>query len=279
MDIVHTVAELRARLKTETVIGLVPTMGSLHEGHIDLTRGARNHISQDGCVVVSIFVNQLQFGPHEDFDKYPRTLSEDCHKCSAAGVDVVFVPDESEMYPEQQIYLVEPPEIQHLLEGAVRPGHYRGVATVVLKLFNIVQPQVAVFGKKDYQQCRVLDNMVRQFNLPIEIKLAETVRAADGLALSSRNRYLTIPERLAAPQLYASLCAIKTALESGDRDFVALETIAQTALAAREWKPDYVAIRRQLDLQPPSIDDHNLVVLTAARIGTTRLIDNLEISI
>ena len=279
MDIVHTVAELRARLKTETVIGLVPTMGSLHEGHIDLTRSARNHISQDGCVVVSIFVNQLQFGPHEDFGKYPRTLSEDCHKCSAAGVDVVFVPDESEMYPEQQIYLVEPPEIQHLLEGAVRPGHYRGVATVVLKLFNIVQPQMAVFGKKDYQQCRVLDNMVRQFNLPIEIKLAETVRAADGLALSSRNRYLTIAERLEAPQLYASLCAIKTALESGDRDFVALETIAQTALAAREWKPDYVAIRRQLDLQPPSIDDHNLVVLTAARIGTTRLIDNLEISI
>ena len=279
MDIVHTITELRARLKTEATIGLVPTMGSLHEGHIDLTRIARNRISQDGCVVVSIFVNRLQFGPHEDFGKYPRTLSEDCDKCRAAGVDVVFVPDESEMYPQPQIYVVEPPEIQHLLEGAVRPGHYRGVATVVLKLFNIVQPQVAVFGKKDYQQCRVLDNMVQQLNLPIEMQLAETVRAADGLALSSRNGYLTTLERSDAPQLYSALCAVKAALGEGDRDFAALETNAQTALAARGWKPDYVAIRRQRDLQPPSMGDHALVVLAAVRIGTTRLIDNLEVSL
>ena len=195
MDIVRNVTDLRARLKSETTIGFVPTMGSLHAGHIDLMRVARERIGVGGCVAVSIFVNRLQFGPAEDFGKYPRVLEEDCEKCRAAGVDVVFAPDEAVIYPQQQTYLIEPPEIQHVLEGAVRPGHYRGVATVVLKLFNMVQPQIAVFGKKDYQQCRVLDNMVRQLDLPIEMVLAETVRAADGLALSSRNSYLNAIER------------------------------------------------------------------------------------
>ncbi len=283
MDIVHTVAELRARLKMETQIAFVPTMGSLHAGHLDLMRIARDQAGRKSatksCVVVSIFVNRLQFGPKEDFGKYPRTLLDDCDKCRAAGVDVVFAPDESEMYPEPQTYVVEPPEIQHILEGAVRPGHYRGVATVVLKLFNIVQPQVAVFGKKDYQQCRVLDNMVRQLNLPIEMLLAETVRADDKLALSSRNAYLNATERAEAPQLNATLREIVAALQSGNRDYMALEAKAQATLVARGWRPDYVAICRQLDLLPPIAGDHALVVLAAARIGATRLIDNLEVSL
>ena len=279
MDIVHTVVALRARLKTQSLVAFVPTMGSLHAGHIDLMRIARERVGVNGCVVASIFVNRLQFGPKEDFGKYPRTLADDCDKCRTAGVDVVFAPDESEMYHDAQTYLVEPPEIQHILEGAVRPGHYRGVATVVLKLFNMVQPQVAVFGKKDYQQCRVLDNMVRQLNLPVEMHLAETVRADDGLALSSRNGYLTPTERVEAPQLNAALRAIKAALQKGARDFATLESNAQNTLIARGWQPDYVVIRRQSDLLPPSIDDHALVVLAAARLGATRLIDNLEVSI
>ena len=279
MDIVHTIAALRERLKMETSIGFVPTMGSLHAGHIDLMRIARERIGAAGCVVVSIFVNRLQFGPKEDFGTYPRALAEDCDKCHAAGVNVVFAPDESALYPEPQTYVVEPPEIQNILEGAVRPGHYRGVATVVLKLFNIVQPQVAVFGKKDYQQCRVLDNMVRQMNLPIDMLLAETVRADDGLALSSRNGYLTATERTEAPQLNAALRAFRLALQTGNRDFATLETNAQKALDARGWRTDYVAIRRQRDLLPPAHGDHALVVLAAARIGATRLIDNLEVSL
>ena len=277
MKIIHTVADLRSRLKTESLVAFVPTMGSLHAGHIDLMRIARKKAGVGGCVIVSIFVNRLQFGPKEDFGKYPRTLLEDCDKCRAAGVDVVFAPDESEMYPEAQAYLVEPPEIQHILEGAVRPGHYRGVATVVLKLFNMVQPQVAVFGKKDYQQCRVLDNMVRQLNLPVEMLLAETVRADDGLALSSRNSYLSAAERANAPQLNAALRAVKSAIQTGNRDFAALETNAQDTLISQGWQPDYVAIRRQHDLLPATEGDHALVVLAAARLGATRLIDNLEV--
>lgn len=279
MDIVHTIAALRTRLKTEMAVGFVPTMGNLHAGHIDLTRIARERVGTKGCVVVSIFVNRMQFGPKEDFGTYPRTMSDDCDKCRGAGVDVVFAPDESEMYPEPQTYVVDPPEIQHVLEGAVRPGHYRGVATVVLKLFNMVQPQIAVFGKKDYQQCRVLDNMVRQFNLPLEIVLGETVRADDGLALSSRNGYLSVAERAEAPQLNAVLRLTRSALMAGNRDFATLETAAQDALKARGWLPDYVTIRRQRDLQPAGSDDRALVVLAAARIGTTRLIDNLEVSL
>jgi pantoate--beta-alanine ligase len=220
MDIVHTVADLRARLKSVSAIGFAPTMGNLHAGHIDLTRIARERVG-GGCVVVSIFVNRLQFGPKEDFASYPRTFADDAEKCRAAGVDVIFAPTEAEMYPAPQNYLVEPPEIQHILDGAVRPGHFRGVATVVLKLFNMVQPTVAVFGKKDYQQCRVLDNMVRQLNLPIEMVLANTVRAKDGLALSSRNGYLNTAERAEAPQLFAALSQIKNEIMAHRRDFSA----------------------------------------------------------
>ena len=276
MDVIHTVAELRARLKHEESIGFVPTMGNLHAGHIELAQIVRKRV---GCVVVSIFVNRLQFGPKEDFDKYPRTFADDCDNCRAAGVDVVFAPDEKEMYGEPQTYLVEPPGIQHILDGLVRPGHFRGVATVVLKLFNMVQPHVALFGKKDYQQCRVLSDMVRQFNLPVEMILAETVRADDGLALSSRNGYLSVTERAEAPQLHAALMRIKAALEAGDRGFADLETRAVDGLQARGWRPDYIAIRRQSDLLAPQQSDRALVVLAAARLGATRLIDNVEVSL
>ncbi|MEP7156696.1 MAG: pantoate--beta-alanine ligase [Betaproteobacteria bacterium] len=276
MDVIHTVAELRARLKHEESIGFVPTMGNLHAGHIDLTRIVRDRV---GCVVVSIFVNRLQFGPREDFDKYPRTFASDCEKCQSAGVDVVFAPDEKEMYGEPQTYIVEPPEIQHILDGQVRPGHFRGVATVVLKLFNMVQPHVALFGKKDYQQCRVLSDMVRQFNLPVEMILAETVRADDGLALSSRNGYLSAAERAEAPQLYAALKRVKAALDSGNRDFDVLEKCATDELQQRGWLPDYITIRRQSDLLAPQQNDRKVVVLAAARLGVTRLLDNVEVTL
>ena len=279
MEIIRTITAMRLRLATENHTALVPTMGNLHAGHLELIRVAREKTGAAGCVVVSIFVNRLQFAPHEDFATYPRTLEHDCARAAEAGADIVFAPDEHELYPVAQQFLVEPSPLQHLLDGAVRPGHFRGVATVVLKLFNMVQPQVAVFGKKDYQQGRVLDNMVRQVNLPIEVLLAETVRADDGLALSSRNGYLSVTERAEAPHLNLALREIKAALQQGNRDFAALETNTQHMLVARGWQPDYVTIRRQRDLLAPAKDDHALVVLAAARLGGTRLIDNLEIAV
>ena len=205
MDIIHSVADLRARLQREPNNVFVPTMGNLHRGHIELINIAKPRAA---CTVVSIFVNRLQFGPREDFDRYPRTLEADCAKLREAGVDVVFAPSENEIYPEPQSFVVEPSDLQHILDGAVRPGHFRGVATVVLKLFNMVSPHAAIFGKKDYQQCLVLTSMARQLALPIEIILAETVRASDGLALSSRNSYLTAEQRRDAPRLYRQLCQI-----------------------------------------------------------------------
>ena len=276
MDIIHSVAELRARLAREPNNVFVPTMGNLHEGHIKLVDNGK---PMGACTVVSIFVNRMQFGPKEDFDKYPRAFIGDCDKLKAAGCDVVFAPEEKEIYPEPQNYAVEPAEIQHILDGAVRPGHFRGVATVVLKLFNMVQPKAAIFGKKDYQQCIVLRNMVRQLALPIDIILAETVRAQDGLALSSRNGYLSSAERKEAPQLYQALTRARDELTAGKRDYQRIELEAMAYLAARGWKPDYIAIRRQDDLQGPDTHDRDLVIVAAARLGMTRLIDNLELSI
>jgi pantoate--beta-alanine ligase len=278
MKIITTITELRQYLSNKQPIAFVPTMGNLHAGHIDLTRIARERVGTSGTVVLSIFVNRLQFAPHEDFDQYPRTFSDDCAACAAAGVDIVFAPHEAELYPVAQDYLVEPSAIQHVLDGAVRPGHFRGVATVVLKLFNIVQPQVAVFGKKDYQQCRVLTNLVTQFNLPIEMVLADTVRADDGLALSSRNRYLTISERTEATRLHAVLNTVRVEILNGNRDFAALEQSAVNTLENHGWQPDYVAIRNQSDLAAPQQTDAKLVILAAARLGVTRLIDNLEVT-
>jgi pantoate--beta-alanine ligase len=275
MDVIHTVAELRARLKGEESIGFVPTMGNLHAGHVEIMRIARKRAS---CLVTSIFVNRLQFGPREDFDKYPRTLVDDCEKCRDAGVDVVFAPTEDQLYPVAQEYIVEPPAIQTILEGEVRPGHFRGVATVVLKLFNMVQPDVAVFGKKDYQQCRVLTSMVEQFNLPVELILADTVRADDGLALSSRNGYLSAAERAEAPQLHTVLMDVRDKVLAGRIDHATVEAEAVARLAARGWRPDYIAIRRQSDLLAPDVQDRSLVVLAAAKLGTTRLIDNVELN-
>lgn len=274
MDVIHSVPELRERLRREPDNVFVPTMGNLHEGHIELMRIAKPRAA---CTVVSIFVNRLQFGPREDFDRYPRTLQADCDKLRGAGVDVVFVPDEKAIYPEPQTYVVEPSDLQNILEGAHRPGHFRGVATVVLKLFNLVSPHAAIFGKKDYQQYLVLRDMVRQFALPIEITPAETVRAADGLALSSRNGYLSPDERREAPRLYRALQEVESELKSGMHDYQRLELHGMSMLADKGWKPDYVTVRRRVDLQPPVNGDKDLVVLAAARLGKTRLIDNIEV--
>jgi pantoate--beta-alanine ligase len=269
-----TLNKLRAALQKREGIVFVPTMGNLHDGHISLMRQARAH---GETVVASIFVNRLQFGPREDFDKYPRTFPVDCEKLRAAGVDHLFAPTEADLYPEPQQYLVEPPEIQNLLEGQFRPGHFRGVATVVLKLFNIVQPQVAILGKKDYQQLMILRNMVRQLALPMVIVGGETVRAADGLALSSRNAYLTPEERVEASRLHRQLSIIAEAVRGGNREFARLEHDALAELDQHGWKTDYIAVRRQADLQAPSGGDEALVVLGAARLGQPRLIDNVEI--
>ena len=274
MQIHSAIPVLRAALKNRGRIVFVPTMGNLHAGHISLMTQARAH---GDTVVSSIFVNRLQFGPNEDFDKYPRTFQEDCEKLAAAGVDVLFAPGESDLYPEPQQYQVDPPDIQNQLEGEFRPGHFRGVATVVLKLFNLVQPQVALFGKKDYQQLMVLRNMTRQLALPIEIVGGDTVRGDDGLALSSRNGYLTPDERAEAPRLYRRLCAIREAVLAGERDFAKLERDAAEELDRHGWQTDYVAIRRQADLQTPEAGDRQLVVLAASRLGAPRLIDNIEI--
>jgi pantoate--beta-alanine ligase len=274
MKVIHTIAELRAELRGRDV-ACVPTMGNLHEGHLGLMRIARSHAD---CTVATIFVNRLQFAPHEDFDRYPRTLADDCAKLEGEGVDIVFAPDEREMYPVPQAYRVEPPAaLADILEGEFRPGFFRGVCTVVLKLFNVVQPRVAVFGKKDYQQLRVLQNMVTQLALPVEIVPGETARAPDGLALSSRNLYLSPAERGEAPQLRRVLAVVSAKVGSGGRDFAAIERAAVAELRTRGWTPDYVAIRRQSDLQPPGTGDAQLVALAAAKLGTTRLIDNLEI--
>ena len=240
---------------------------------------SRVQSARAACTVVSIFVNRLQFGPKEDFDRYPRTFEADCAKLRDAGVDVVFAPDEREIYPEPQTFVVEPSDLQHVLDGAVRPGHFRGVATVVLKLFNMVSPHSAIFGKKDYQQCLVLSNMVRQLALPIEIILAETVRAKDGLALSSRNAYLTPDERKEAPRLFQLLDKARNEIVGGSREYQAIELDVMAALAHHGWKPDYIAVRRQSDLRDPQSENKKLVVLAAARLGRTRLIDNVEVNL
>lgn len=275
MQIHDTIAGLRAARKGRARVALVPTMGNLHDGHIALMTQARQHAD---TVVATIFVNRLQFRPGEDFEKYPRTFEADCAKLEAAGVDHLFAPAESEMYPQPQTYHVEPPAEQAgILDGEFRPGHFRGVATVVMKLFQIAQPDVALFGKKDYQQLMVIRNMVRDFDLPIDIIGGETVRAADGLALSSRNGYLSEAERAEAPRLHRVLSKVVEAVRGGSREFTTLEQGAFSELQASGWSPDYVALRKKLDLQLPAAHDSGLVVLAAARLGSTRLIDNLEV--
>ena len=275
MQIISTISELRTRLSAERAIAFVPTMGNLHEGHLNLMRLAREH---GNCVVASIFVNPLQFGPSEDFDKYPRTLQADCAKLQGLA-DVVFAPSVNEMYPTQQTVFVEPPPIANELDGATRPGHFRGMATVVLKLLNIVQPQVALFGKKDYQQLHVIRQMIAQLNLPVRIVGCETVRAADGLALSSRNQYLSAVDRSEATFLYQTLQGIRQTILQGGRDFEQLQNQAVESLAARGWRVDYVAVRNQSDLLPASRSQRELLILAAARLGDTRLLDNVEVGL
>ncbi|MGV8892177.1 MAG: pantoate--beta-alanine ligase [Burkholderiaceae bacterium] len=279
MKIVTTIEELRDQLRGQLRSAFVPTMGNLHEGHLSLMRLARRH---GDPVVASIFVNRLQFGPNEDFDKYPRTFQADVEKLEKEGVYVLFAPTEKDLYPEPQEYRVQPPiDLGNILEGEFRPGTFTGVSTVVLKLFSCVQPKVAVFGKKDYQQLMIIRNMSRQFALPTEIIAAETFRADDGLALSSRNRYLSDDERAEAPQLFQTLNAVAEEVRTGHLDMFELERHAMAQLAQRGWKPDYVAVRKRIDLQPPSAGDLAqgvpMVALCAAKIGATRLIDNLEI--
>jgi pantoate--beta-alanine ligase len=264
MRIVRQIEELRRAAAELPGLAFVPTMGGLHAGHIALMHLARG---QARHVAASIFVNRLQFAPSEDFASYPRTFEADCAKLRAASVDLLFAPDETALYPEPQGFVVEPPAIAGELEGRFRPRFFHGVATVVLKLFNCVQPRIAVFGKKDYQQLHVVRAMVRQLNLPIDVLAGETVREADGLALSSRNSYLSATERAEAPHLQRVLQQVRNGMDCKD---------AVQQLAAAGWQPDYVEVRRRSDLAPAQGGDRELVVLAAARLGGTRLIDNLE---
>jgi pantoate--beta-alanine ligase len=281
LKVVHTIQELRDHLRGQNRVSFVPTMGNLHEGHLALMKLARQH---GDPVVASIFVNRLQFGPNEDFDQYPRTLAADIEKLERErDVYVLFAPNEREMYPEPQNFRVQPPDdLGDILEGEFRPGFFEGVSTVVLKLFSCVQPRVAVFGKKDYQQLMVVRNMCRQFQLPVDVLAHETVRADDGLALSSRNRYLSDADRAEAPALYAALQRLGQRLAQGERDAPALEREAVEGLSRRGWQVDYVALRRQRDLKRPEVADlqagEPLVALAAAKLGSTRLIDNLELA-
>ncbi len=274
MDVIHSVAQLRKRLGAERSVALVPTMGNLHAGHLSLVDIARR---RGGCIVATIFVNRLQFEPGGDFEKYPRTLERDCGMLEKNGCHVVFAPDEKEMYPGPQEIKVTPPKVAATLEGQFRPGHFEGVTTVVAKLFNVVAPQVAVFGKKDYQQLLVLRELERQLDFGIEIVAGETVRETDGLAMSSRNGYLTPGERAKAPKLHEELSAVCERVAAGSHRHQRLDEMATANLSMAGWKVDYVAIRRRADLAEPHPCDRELVVLAAAWLGKTRLIDNLEI--
>lgn len=290
MQVIHTVTELRAALKNQaqgtnqTKVALVPTMGNLHAGHIHLVEIAKQHAQ---CVVVSIFVNPLQFGPNEDLANYPRTLEADCEKLAAAGADIVFTPSVNEVYPDvsylnpdgvnlNQTMTITAPPIANELCGASRPGHFDGVATIVMKLFNMVMPNVAVFGKKDFQQLFIIRELVRQFNLPIEIIAGETVREANGLAMSSRNGYLTPAQKNEAALMQQCLQHIVSRIQHGDTDFAALMQSATQTLNENGWLVDYVSLRSALTLAPATAHDQQLVVLAAAKLGNTRLIDNVD---
>ena len=279
MKIVHTIEDLHAAVRDLKNITLVPTMGNLHDGHISLMRLAKQ---QGGPVVASVFVNRLQFGPNEDFDTYPRTFQADADKLEKAGVDIMFAPSEKDMYPVPQEYRVVPPDsLAGILEGYFRPGFFNGVATVVMKLFSAVRPVNAVFGKKDYQQLMIIRRMVEQFALPIKIIGAEIHRGENGLAMSSRNGYLSAEQLAEAPNLYSILKTAADQVRAGNQDIDALEKQAMDALKARGWVPDYVSICRQYNLQKPTAEEvankEPLVILAAAKIGDTRLIDNIEI--
>ena len=283
MKIISDIQELRDHLRGQNRASFVPTMGNLHEGHLSLMRLARQH---GDPVVASIFVNRLQFGPNEDFDSYPRTMQADIDKLEKEGVYILFAPTERDLYPQPQEYRVDPPQqLGDILEGEFRPGFFKGVCTVVLKLLSCVQPKVAVFGKKDYQQLMIIRQMAKQFALPVDIIPGETIRAEDGLALSSRNGYLSIEERAEAPELQKVLQEVRARVlclsDRNSHSLIEIEKLAANILTGRGWQPDYIAIRQQSDLAPASNESlqagEPLVILTAAKLGKTRLIDNLEI--
>lgn len=275
MHILHTIQAVRDWRRQAGRVAFVPTMGNLHDGHLALVREARQ---RGDAVIVSIFVNRLQFGQGEDFDSYPRTFEADRAKLQAAGVDALFLPDERELYPRiRQDFNIEPPHLQNELCGAFRPGHFRGVATVVSKLFNIVQPDVACFGKKDFQQLAIIRAMVDDLNMPIDVVPVDTGRADDGLALSSRNGYLSTDERAEAPRLYRNLRQMHDALAAGSNQYADLEAAARTDLEAHGWQVDYIEVRAARTLDIAHAGEHQLVVLAAARLGKTRLIDNIEV--
>jgi pantoate--beta-alanine ligase len=283
MKIISDIQELRDHLRGQNRASFVPTMGNLHEGHLSLMRLARQH---GDPVVASIFVNRLQFGPNDDFDSYPRTMQADIDKLEKEGVYILFAPTERDLYPQPQEYRVDPPQqLGDILEGEFRPGFFKGVCTVVLKLLSCVQPKVAVFGKKDYQQLMIIRQMAKQFALPVDIIPGETIRAEDGLALSSRNSYLSSEERAEAPELQKVLREVRArVLDLSERNTHALKEIEKIAieiLTGRGWQPDYIAIRQQSNLATATNESlqaqEPLVILTAAKLGKTRLIDNLEI--
>ena len=279
MQIVSTIADLRAALQVWRSrgerIGFVPTMGNLHAGHISLLSAARFRADR---IVASVFVNPLQFGPSEDFDSYPRTPDEDASLLQGAQCDLLFLPTVEQMYPQgnAQATRVLVRRLSETLCGAVRPGHFEGVATVVAKLFGIVQPDVAVFGEKDFQQFTIIRRMTQDLSIPVEVIGAATVRAADGLALSSRNRYLSATERSVAPAVYAALRAAVQRIDLGDADYAAIEAQGLQALVAAGMRPDYFAVRDAHTLDTPDGSSRDLVVLAAARLGRARLIDNLR---
>lgn len=275
MKIFDDITALRDNLRSKQPIVFVPTMGNLHAGHLALIKQAKQLADH---VVVSIFVNRLQFLPHEDFDRYPRTFENDCKLLTGLNVNTLFAPNEKILFPTRQEFLLALPPVADTLEGEFRPGFFRGVATIVLKLFNIIKPNLAVFGKKDYQQLHIVREMVQQLNLPIEIVAGETVRAPDGLALSSRNQYLNSTQREEACNLYQTLLQIKHEIISGRRDYPVLQETATKTLVKRGWKVDYIRIQKRSSLTPAHIDDTDLVILGAAWLDKTRLIDNLEIN-
>jgi pantoate--beta-alanine ligase len=280
MDTVTTIAAVREHVRRWRSEGkraaFVPTMGNLHAGHVSLIETARRHGDR---FVASIFVNPMQFGPNEDFAHYPRTPTQDARMLADAGCDLMFMPDVVEIYPNgsERATRVEVPGLSSILDGEFRPGHFEGVATVVAKLFHIVEPDVAVFGEKDFQQLAVIRRMVADLCMPISIIAAPTVREPDGLAMSSRNQYLTDEERRTAPLIHQTLLGAVERLRAGDKDFAAIEGTGVAALERAGFRPDYFAVRRADDLTSPDATTKHLVVLTAARLGRARLIDNLQV--
>ncbi len=282
METIHTIAALRARVaawrQAGERIALVPTMGNLHQGHLKLVEEARKRAQRS---VASIFVNPMQFGPNEDFNSYPRTLEADSRKLADVGLDLLFAPNAGEVYPQglEGATRVEAPGLSDLLCGQSRPGHFTGVATVVVKLFNMAQPDLAVFGEKDWQQLTLIRKIVIDLNMPVEIVGVPTIREADGLAMSSRNGYLSAEERAMAPKLYQTLTMAARRLQNGDKNFVSIQKDSLDGLATAGFRPDYFELRRIGDLQPAMPGDTELRLVAAAWLGRTRLIDNLHVAL